>query len=93
MALEKPSDVEKTQWYFQRYIAHLASAGEIVIFDRSWYNRAGVEPVMNFCTPEQHKDFLREVPLFENMISNSDIFFKFYFSVSKDEQKKRFEKR
>ncbi|EAI3353974.1 polyphosphate kinase 2 [Campylobacter jejuni] len=94
VALEKPSDVEKTQWYFQRYIAHLPSAGEIVIFDRSWHNRAGVEPVMGFCTPQQHKDFLREVPLFENMISNSDIiFFKFYFSVSKDEQKKRFEKR
>ncbi|EAK8192595.1 polyphosphate kinase 2 [Campylobacter jejuni] len=94
VALEKPSDVEKTQWYFQRYIAHLPSAGEIVIFDRSWYNRAGVEPVMGFCTPQQHKNFLREVPLFENMISNSDIiFFKFYFSVSKDEQKKRFEKR
>lgn len=94
VALEKPSDVEKTQWYFQRYIAHLPSAGEIVIFDRSWYNRAGVEPVMGFCTPQQHKDFLREVLLFENMISNSDIiFFKFYFSVSKDEQKKRFEKR
>lgn len=93
VALEKPSDVEKTQWYFQRYIAHLPSAGEIVIFDRSWYNRAGVEPVMGFCTPQQHKDFLREVPLFENMISNSDIIFKFYFSVSKDEQKKRFEKR
>ncbi|EJV7770999.1 polyphosphate kinase 2 [Campylobacter jejuni] len=94
VALEKPSDVEKTQWYFQRYIAHFPSAGEIVIFDRSWYNRAGVEPVMGFCTPQQHKDFLREVPLFENMISNSDIiFFKFYFSVSKDEQKKRFEKR
>lgn len=63
------------QWYFQRYIAHLPSAGEIVIFDRSWYNRAGVEPVMGFCTPEQYKDFLREVPLFENMISNSDIIF------------------
>ncbi|ECL9170430.1 polyphosphate kinase 2 [Campylobacter jejuni] len=94
VALEKPSDVEKTQWYFQRYIAHLPSAGEIVIFDRSWYNRAGVEPVMGFCTPQQHKNFLREVPLFENMISSSDIiFFKFYFSVSKDEQKKRFEKR
>ncbi|EAH5093992.1 polyphosphate kinase 2 [Campylobacter jejuni] len=94
VALEKPSDVEKTQWYFQRYIAHLPSVGEIVIFDRSWYNRAGVEPVMGFCTPQQHKDFLREVSLFENMISNSDIiFFKFYFSVSKDEQKKRFEKR
>ncbi|MFQ6341756.1 polyphosphate kinase 2 [Campylobacter sp. VTCC 70190] len=94
VALEKPSDVEKTQWYFQRYVTHLPSAGEIVIFDRSWYNRAGVEPVMGFCTPQEHKDFLREVPLFENMISSSDIiFFKFYFSVSKEEQKKRFEKR
>lgn len=94
VAFEKPSDVEKTQWYFQCYIAHFPSAGEIVIFDRSWYNRAGVEPVMGFCTPQQYKDFLREVPLFENMISNSDIiFFKFYFSVSKDEQKKCFEKR
>ncbi|WP_038815881.1 polyphosphate kinase 2 [Campylobacter jejuni] len=94
VALEKPSDVEKTQWYFQRYVAHLPSAGEIVIFDRSWYNRAGVEPVMGFCTSQQHKDFLREVPLFENMISSNDIiFFKFYFSVSKEEQKKRFEKR
>ncbi|ENY6720435.1 hypothetical protein ACFZWW_001340 [Campylobacter jejuni] len=59
VALEKPSDVEKTQWYFQRYIAHLPSAGEIVIFDRSWYNRAEVEPVMNFYTPEQHKDFFK----------------------------------
>lgn len=94
VALEKPSDVEQTQWYFQRYIQHLPSACEIVIFDRSWYNRAGVEPVMGFCTPQQHKDFLREVPLFENMISNSGIvFFKFYFSVSKQEQKKRFEQR
>ncbi|MCX2683121.1 polyphosphate kinase 2 [Campylobacter sp. MIT 21-1685] len=94
VALEKPSDVEKTQWYFQRYIQNLPSAGEIVIFDRSWYNRAGVEPVMGFCTPQQHKDFLREVPLFENMISSSGIlFFKFYFSVSKQEQKKRFDQR
>lgn len=94
VALEKPSEVEKSQWYFQRYVTHLPSAGEIVIFDRSWYNRAGVEPVMGFCTPQQHKDFLKEVPLFENMISNSGIiFFKFYFSVSKEEQKKRFEKR
>ncbi len=94
VALEKPSEVEKTQWYFQRYVTHLPSAGEIVIFDRSWYNRAGVEPVMGFCTPQQHKDFLREVPLFENMIVSSGIiFFKFYFSVSKEEQKKRFEQR
>lgn len=94
VALEKPNDREKTQWYFQRYIQHLPAAGEIVIFDRSWYNRGGVEPVMGFCTPEEHKHFLREVPLFEEMIVDSGIlFFKFYFSVSKDEQKKRFESR
>ena len=94
VALEKPSDVEKTQWYFQRYISHLPAAGEIVIFDRSWYNRGGVEPVMGFCTPEQHKHFLREVPGFEEMLVDSGIiFFKFYFSVSKDEQKRRFESR
>lgn len=94
VALEKPSDTEKTQWYFQRYSKHLPSAGEIVLFDRSWYNRAGVEPVMNFCTPEEHHEFLREVPLFEDMLVKSGImFFKFYFSVSKDEQKRRFDKR
>jgi len=94
VALEKPREIEKTQWYFQRYVSHLPSSGEIVIFDRSWYNRAGVEPVMGFCTPQQHKDFLREVPLFENMLVDSGIiFFKFYFSVSKEEQKKRFQKR
>ncbi len=94
VALAKPSDVEVTQWYFQRYVAHLPSAGEIVIFDRSWYNRAGVEPVMGFCTQEQHKEFLREVPKFEEMILNSGIkIFKFYLSVSKEEQKKRFKAR
>lgn len=94
VALEKPSDVERTQWYFQRYINHLPSAGEIAIFDRSWYNRAGVEPVMGFCTQEEHKEFLRQVPKFEEMIVNSDILlFKFYFSVSKDEQKRRFKDR
>ncbi|MEJ2414739.1 MAG: polyphosphate kinase 2, partial [Sulfurimonas sp.] len=94
VALDKPSDTEKTQWYFQRYVHHLPSAGEIVLFDRSWYNRAGVEPVMGFCTQEEHKEFLHEVPEFEKMLVNSDIrIFKFYFSVSKDEQKKRFEKR
>ena len=94
VALEKPSDVEKSQWYFQRYISHLPAAGEIVIFDRSWYNRGGVEPVMGFCTPEQHKHFLREVPNFEEMLVDSGIiFFKFYFSVSKAEQQKRFESR
>ncbi|WP_442868047.1 polyphosphate kinase 2 [Campylobacter sp. JMF_08 NE1] len=94
VALEKPSNVEKTQWYFQRYVAHLPSAGEIVIFDRSWYNRAMVEPVMGFCTDAEHKEFLRQVPKFEEMLANSGIIlFKFYFSVSKEEQQKRFEAR
>ena len=94
VALSKPSDTERTQWYFQRYTQHLPSSGEIVLFDRSWYNRAGVEPVMGFCTQEEHKEFLREVPKFETMIANSGIiFFKFYFSVSKDEQAKRFRER
>jgi polyphosphate kinase 2 len=94
IALEKPSDVEKTQWYFQRYISHLPSAGEIVLFDRSWYNRAGVEPVMGFCSAEEHSAFLREVPKLEAMFVNSGIkLMKFYFSVSKDEQAKRFDSR
>jgi len=94
VALNKPSDVEKTEWYFQRYAKHLPSAGEIVMFDRSWYNRGGVEPVMGFCTPEEHQEFLREVPEFERMLVNSGIkLIKFYFSVSKDEQRKRFEQR
>jgi len=94
VALDKPSDKEKTQWYFQRYVQHLPSAGEIVLFDRSWYNRAGVEPVMGFCSQEEHKEFLHEVPEFEKMLINSNIIiFKFYFSVSKEEQEKRFEKR
>jgi len=94
IALDKPSDTEKTQWYFQRYTHYLPSAGEIVLFDRSWYNRGGVEPVMGFCTQEEHKEFLHEVPEFEKMLVNSDIkIFKFYFSVSKQEQEKRFNKR
>ncbi|MDF1876946.1 polyphosphate kinase 2 [Sulfurimonas sp. SAG-AH-194-L11] len=94
VALDKPSDVERSQWYFQRYTQFLPSAGEIVLFDRSWYNRGGVEPVMGFCTQEEHKEFLHEVPEFEKMLINSDIIiFKFYFSVSKDEQKRRFDKR
>ena len=94
VALEKPSETEKTQWYFQRYVQHLPSAGEIVIFDRSWYNRAGVEPVMGFCSRSEQHDFLREVPDFEKMIVKSNIIlFKFYFSVSKKEQEKRFLKR
>jgi len=94
IALDKPSDIEKTQWYFQRYSQHLPSAGEIVLFDRSWYNRGGVEPVMGFCSQEEHKEFLHEVPEFEKMLVNSDIkIFKFYFSVSKNEQNRRFNKR
>ena len=94
IALDKPSDVERTQWYFQRYVHHLPAAGEIVLFDRSYYNRAGVEPVMGFCTQEEHKEFLHEVPEFEKMLMNSGIkIFKFYFSVSKEMQRKRFEKR
>jgi len=94
VALMKPNETELTQWYFQRYVAHLPSAGEIVIFDRSWYNRAMVEPVMGFCTDEQNKRFLKDVPMFEEMLVKDGIkLFKFYFSVSKDVQKKRFESR
>ncbi len=94
VALDKPSDVEQTQWYFQRYMAHLPSAGEIVLFDRSWYNRSMVERVMGFCTPEQVKEFLRSVPELERMLIRSDInLFKFYYSVSKKEQARRFHNR
>ncbi len=94
VALEKPSNTETSQWYFQRYVKHLPSAGEIVLFDRSWYNRAMVEPVMDFCTERQHHKFLRDVPGFEQMIVDDDIkIFKFYFSVSKKEQEKRFKAR
>lgn len=94
VALGKPSDVEKTQWYFQRYVEHLPSAGEIVLFDRSWYNRAGVEPVMGFCTREEHQEFLHEVPTFERMLVNAGIkVIKFYLSVSKSEQHKRLKER
>jgi len=94
VALEKPSDTEQSQWYFQRYSQHLPSAGEIVLFDRSWYNRGGVEPVMGFCTSDEHHEFLREVPQFEDMLVKSGIILlKFYFSVSKKEQGNRFSKR
>ena len=94
VALEKPSDRETTQWYFQRYSQHLPAEGEIVFFDRSWYNRAMVEPVMGFCTDEQNKRFLKYAPLFERMmIKEGIILFKFYFSVSKDIQKQRFDGR
>ena len=94
VALEKPSDKETTQWYFQRYVTHLPAAGEIVIFDRSWYNRSMVEPVMGFCTERQHHKFLKDAPEFEEMIVDEGIkIFKFYFSVSKDEQARRFKAR
>jgi len=94
VALEKPSDREMSQWYFQRYIKHLPSSGEIVFFDRSWYNRSMVEPVMGFCTQKQQHKFLKDAPAFEKMIVEEDIkIFKFYFSVSKDEQAKRFKER
>ncbi len=94
VALEKPSDRETSQWYFQRYTQYLPSAGEIVLFDRSWYNRAGVEPVMGFCSTNEHHEFLKEVPEFEQMLVKSGIILmKFYFSVSKKEQAKRFKRR
>ncbi len=94
VALEKPNEKEATQWYFQRYVEHLPSAGEIVIFDRSWYNRSMVEPVMDFCTEREHHKFLKDAPKFEKMIVDEDIqIFKFYFSVSKKEQAKRFKSR
>jgi len=94
VALEKPSNKETSQWYFQRYVEHLPAAGEIVLFDRSWYNRAMVEPVMDFCTERQHHKFLKDAPGFEQMIVDEDIqIFKFYFSVSKKEQARRFKAR
>lgn len=94
VALPAPNDHERSQWYFQRYISHLPAAGEFVIFDRSWYNRAMVEPVMGFCSDEQNKRFLKDVPLLEEMLVKDGItLFKFYFSVSKDVQKERFDSR
>ncbi len=93
-ALTKPNETEMTQWYFQRYTPHLPAAGEIVLFDRSWYNRAMVEPVMKFCTDEQNKRFLKDVPMLEELLVKDGIkLFKFYFSVSKDVQKERFDAR
>ncbi len=94
VALTKPNETESSQWYFQRYVNHLPSASEIVIFDRSWYNRAMVEPVMGFCTDEQNKRFLKDVPMLEEMLVKDGIkLFKFYFSVSKEIQNERFESR
>jgi polyphosphate kinase 2 len=91
VALEKPSERESSQWYFQRYIQHLPAAGEIVMFDRSWYNRAGVERVMGFCTPAEYMEFMRQAPELERMLVRSGIhLFKFWFSVSRGEQRTRF---
>ncbi|TFZ07937.1 polyphosphate kinase 2 [Ramlibacter humi] len=90
-ALPAPNDRERTQWYFQRYVAHLPAAGEIVLFDRSWYNRAGVERVMGFCTDEQYEEFFRSVPEFERMLARSGIqLVKYWFSISDEEQHLRF---
>jgi polyphosphate kinase 2 len=94
VALEKPSDVEKGQWYFQRYVQHLPTAGEIVLFDRSWYNRAGVEHVMGFCSPEEYREFMRQAPEFErNLVRSGVHLIKFWFSVSRKEQRRRFKER
>ena len=94
VALEVPSERERRQWYFQRYVTHLPTAGELVLFDRSWYNRAGVERVMGFCTPEEYLEFMREAPEFEQMLVRSGIHLvKFWFSVSRGEQRTRFAKR
>ena len=94
VALGKPSDIEKGQWYFRRHVKELPNEGEIVFFDRSWYNRAVVEPVMGFCNPEEYKQFIQQVPEFEHMLYEDGVtFIKFWFSISKDEQAKRFNER
>jgi len=94
VALAKPTERERTQWYFQRYVAHLPAAGELVMFDRSWYNRAGVERVMGFCTEEEYEEFMRSCPEFERMLVRSGIILiKYWFSVSDAEQERRFQAR
>lgn len=94
VALPKPSDVETTQWYFQRYVEHLPAAGEIVLFNRSWYNRAGVEKVMGFCTEAQYNEFMRAVPVFEAMLIEAGItVVKYYLDIDRKEQKQRLESR
>lgn len=94
VALEKPTDQERSQWYFQRYVKHLPAAGEIVLFDRSWYNRAGVERVMGFCTAAEYLEFMRQCPEFERMIVRSGTrLSKYWFSVTREEQKRRFKSR
>jgi polyphosphate kinase len=93
-ALPAPTDRERGQWYYQRYVAHLPTKGEIVLFDRSWYNRAGVEKVMGFCTPQEHALFLQQTPIFEQMLIEDGILLrKYWFSVSEDEQLRRFKAR
>jgi polyphosphate kinase 2 len=94
VALGTPTEKEKTQWHFQRYVSHLPAAGEIVLFDRSWYNRAGVEKVMGFCTNEEYEEFMRSCPEFERMLVRAGIkLIKYWFSVSDEEQEKRFQAR
>lgn len=94
VALPKPTERQSTQWYFQRYIEHLPAAGEIVLFDRSWYNRAGVERVMGFCTPDEYRRFLQQCPIFERLlIEDGIILLKYWFSVSDEEQERRFRAR
>lgn len=94
VALTKPTPTELGQWYYQRYVDHFPTSGEFVTFDRSWYNRAGVEPVMGFCTPQQHEQFLEETPHFERMISNEGIhFFKFWLNIGRETQLERFHDR
>ncbi len=94
VALAAPTEKERSQWYFQRYAAHLPAGGEVVLFDRSWYNRAGVERVMGFCTDEEYREFLRSAPEFEDMLIRSGlILIKYWFSVSDDEQERRFQDR
>jgi polyphosphate kinase 2 len=94
VALNKPTDRERSQWFFQRYIEHLPSAGEIVLFDRSWYNRAGVDRVMGFCAPNEYLEFMRETPDLELMLTRSSILlYKYWFSVTQAEQLRRFKSR
>lgn len=94
VALPKPTERETGQWYFQRYVPHMPGAGETVLFNRSWYNRAGVEPVMGFCTPEQHEQFLKDAPRFERLLTDSGVkLIKLWFDISKDEQAARLAER
>ncbi len=94
VALEKPTDSEQGEWYFQRYVNHLPTKGEMILFDRSWYNRGGVEIVMGFCSKQEHLEFMRQAPMFERMLVNSEtILFKYWFSVTRQEQLRRFHSR